>query len=163
MSTTPWYKQFWPWFIIVIPAGTIVACITLLIYMSDKGPSMVVDDYYKKGKAINLELSKFNRSKALYLHADLEIHDGLVKVSFTKGDSLNPPALKTSFYHTTLKDKDVEVMLSPNANGDYSGVTELLEEGRYTVFIEPITGEWKLKENITLPYESAFIIKPEYK
>ena len=61
MSTTPCYKQFWPWFIIVISAGTIVACITLLIYMSDKGLLMVVGDCYKKGKAINLKLSKFNR------------------------------------------------------------------------------------------------------
>lgn len=160
---TPWYKQFWPWFIIFIPAGTVVACITLLVYMSDKGPSMVVDDYYKKGKAINLELSKFNRAKALFIHADLTINDGVVKVSFTKGDPLNPPALKASFYHTTLKENDLTLMLSPNANGDFSGVTDKLRDDRYTVFIEPINGEWKLKENITLPYGDAFKIKPEYK
>lgn len=163
MQATPWYKQFWPWFIFFIPAGTIVACVTLLIYMSDKGPSMVVDDYYKKGKAINLELSKFDRAKSLYLHADLTIIDGVVKVSFTKGDSLKPAAIKASFYHTTLKDNDVDVMLTPNAKGDYSGVTEALLDSRYTVFLEPIGGEWKLKENIKLPYDDAFKIKPEYK
>lgn len=124
---------------------------------------MVVDDYYKKGKAINLELSKFDRAKALYLHADLTVSNGVVTVNFTKGDSLKPAALKVSFYHTTLKDKDVDLMLAPNANGAYSGVSEKLLDARYTVFIEPIGGEWKLKENIKLPYDSAFKIKPEYK
>ncbi|ATC98575.1 MULTISPECIES: FixH family protein [Pseudoalteromonas] len=163
MSTTPWYKQFWPWFIIFVPASAVIACITLLFYMSDKGPSMVVDDYYKKGKAINLELSKFDRAKALYLHADLTVSNGVVTVNFTKGDSLKPAALKVSFYHTTLKDKDVDLMLAPNANGAYSSVTDELLDARYTVFIEPIGGEWKLKENIKLPYDSAFKIKPEYK
>ncbi len=163
MKNTPWYKQFWPWFIILIPASAVIACITLLIYMSDKGPSMVVDDYYKKGKAVNLELSKFEKAKDLYLHADLFINDGVVTVEFTKGDHRNAPALKLSFYHTTLKEKDFDLVLSPNAKGQFSGVTEKLLDERYTVFIEPIDSSWKLKETIKLPYSGAFKINPEYK
>lgn len=163
MSASPWYKQFWPWFIISVPLSAIVACITMLVYMSDKGPSMVVDDYYKKGKSINLELSKFDRAKALFLHADLTINDGVVKVFFTKGDVQNAPALKVSFYHKTLKEYDLNMVLTPNAAGAYSGVTEALKDDRYTVFIEPMDGSWKLKENIQLPYNDIFKIKPEYK
>ena len=53
------------------------------------GPDMVIDDYYKKGKAINLELSKFNKAKALYLHGDLNVADDKVTFVFTKGDASN--------------------------------------------------------------------------
>lgn len=163
MKNTSWYKQFWPWFIFFIPASAVIACITLLIYMSDKGPSMVVDDYYKKGKAVNLELSKFKQAKALYLHADLTIKDGIITLNFTKGDHRNAPALKLAFYHTTLKEKDLDLVLTPNANGGFSTVTEKLLDERYTVFIEPMDGSWKLKETISLPYDGVFKIKPEYK
>ena len=41
--------------------------------------------------------------------------------------------------------------------------TMRLSASEKAVFIEPISGEWKLKENIKLPYDSAFKIKPEYK
>ena len=53
----PWYRQFWPWAIISIPATTVVACaimITLAI-LSDDG--LVSDDYYREGLAINKRLN----------------------------------------------------------------------------------------------------------
>jgi hypothetical protein len=124
---------------------------------------MVADDYYKKGKAINLELTKYDRAKSLFIHADLTISQGIVKTRFTKGDSLNPPLLKINFYHATREENDVNLKLTPNANGDYSGITDSLVDGRYTVYIEPLNGEWKIKEKIQLPSNTAFKIKPYYK
>ena len=67
MKPTPWYKNFWPWFLISFPLAAIIGCAGLIYMAIGNGPDMVVDDYYKKGKAINLELSKFNKAKALYL------------------------------------------------------------------------------------------------
>ena len=27
----PWYRQFWPWFVISIPAATVIACLVTIV------------------------------------------------------------------------------------------------------------------------------------
>ncbi|MDP4983351.1 FixH family protein [Pseudoalteromonas tunicata] len=163
MQTLPWYKQFWPWFILSIPMITVVTCIFFIVYSVQKGPDMVVDDYYKQGKAINLELSKFQKAKALYLHGDLTIDADKVTFAFTKGDASKVTALKLAFYHPTLKENDFDMILAKNANGHFSGFSDHINQERYTIFIEPMDQSWKLKENIVLPATGPFKITPEYK
>ncbi|NMM41780.1 FixH family protein [Pseudoalteromonas arctica] len=163
MSPTPWYKNFWPWFLIFFPLVAIIGCISLFITAIGNGPDMVVDDYYKKGKAINLELSKFNKAKALYLHGELTVDSDKISFKFNKGDSSNIHALKLSFYHRTIQDHDFAIHLTPNANGEFTAIIAPFINGAYTVFIEPTDGSWKLKENITLPHEQSIAISPEYK
>ncbi|MCQ8877042.1 FixH family protein [Pseudoalteromonas shioyasakiensis] len=163
MKPTPWYKNFWPWFLIFFPLVAIIGCISLLITAIGNGPDMVVDDYYKKGKAINLELSKFDKAKALYLHGDLKVEHDKVSFKFNKGDTSNIHSLKMSFYHRTIGEFDFDTHLTPNANGEFTAIIEPYNDGTYTVFIEPTDGSWKLKENITLPNEQSIAINPEYK
>ncbi len=163
LTASPWYKQFWPWFLISLPLLTIIACFTFVVISLDSAPSMVVDDYYKKGKAINLELTKFNKAKALYLHGDLTISHDTIKFKFTKGDNKNVSALKISFYHKTLKENDFSTILTKNGIGEFTAIHSHVLLNRYTVFIEPMNGTWKLKESIKLPYNNAFKISPDYK
>ncbi len=50
----PWYKQFWPWFIIALPASVVVASfITLWIAISNPDQLVVDDDEYRR---LNSEL-----------------------------------------------------------------------------------------------------------
>ena len=50
----PWYKQFWPWFIISLPASAVIASfITLWLAISNPDP-MVVDK--KEYQLLNSEL-----------------------------------------------------------------------------------------------------------
>lgn len=50
----PWYKQFWPWFIIALPASVVVASfITLWLAISNPDPLVVNDDDYRR---LNSEL-----------------------------------------------------------------------------------------------------------
>ncbi|MCF6436181.1 MULTISPECIES: FixH family protein [Pseudoalteromonas] len=163
MNPTPWYKNFWPWFLMFFPLATIVACVVLVVVAVGNGPDMVVDDYYKKGKAINLELTKFNKAKALYLHGELQVDNDYIKFVFTKGDHSKVQALKASFYHRTIKAHDFNINLLPNANGEFTAILEQIQQGAYTVFLEPMDGSWKLKENIQLPTQEILKISPEYK
>ncbi len=43
-DTSPWYKQFWPWFIFSIPAISVVAGISLLIIALKNPDYLVVDE-----------------------------------------------------------------------------------------------------------------------
>ncbi|KZN61595.1 CcoH-like protein [Pseudoalteromonas luteoviolacea S4060-1] len=145
------------------PLVTIIACVILVSVAVGNGPDMVVDDYYKKGKAINLELSKFNKAKALYLHGDLRVENDRVSFNFTKGDHSKVNALKVSFYHRTIKEYDFSLTLLANASGAFTGLLEKPHQGAFTVFIEPMDGSWKMKENLQLPTKSLISITPQYK
>ena len=50
--------QFWPAFIVALPATTVVAGISTLIIANNVKDSPVSDNYYKEGLAINQELSR---------------------------------------------------------------------------------------------------------
>lgn len=48
-SIESWYKQFWPWFIIALPASVVVAGFTTLYIALENNDYRVDDDYYKDG------------------------------------------------------------------------------------------------------------------
>jgi hypothetical protein len=50
----PWYRQFWPWFIIALPASAVVASfITLWLAISRPDPLVIDDGEYRR---LNSEL-----------------------------------------------------------------------------------------------------------
>ena len=45
----PWYKQFWPWFIIALPASVVVASFfTLWLAISNPDPLVVDENEYRQ-------------------------------------------------------------------------------------------------------------------
>src|SRR5690606_30895365 len=65
----PWYKQFWPWFLIGILVFAVVIGLGL-VYVSLLNPdSMVRDNYYKEGRAINMHMGGYHRARDLNLSA----------------------------------------------------------------------------------------------
>ena len=50
----PWYRQFWPWFIIALPSAAVIASfITLWLAISNPDPLVVDDNEYQR---LNSEL-----------------------------------------------------------------------------------------------------------
>ena len=48
----PWYKQFWPWFIIALPASVVIASFfTLYLAVSNPDHLVVTDDEYLELKS----------------------------------------------------------------------------------------------------------------
>lgn len=48
-DTQPWYRQFWPWFLIALPAAAVVASmITLWLAVTNKDPLVVEDTQYQQ-------------------------------------------------------------------------------------------------------------------
>lgn len=46
---TPWYKQFWPWFIIALPASVVVASFyTLYLAISNPDGLVLTEDEYQR-------------------------------------------------------------------------------------------------------------------
>jgi hypothetical protein len=55
-DTLPWYRQFWPWFLIVLPGTAVIASLaTAYVAINNQDP-IVDGNYYKHGLTINEKL-----------------------------------------------------------------------------------------------------------
>ena len=51
-ENVPWFKQFWPWFIIALPAAAVIASfVTLWLAISNPDHVIVTDDEYRQLKS----------------------------------------------------------------------------------------------------------------
>jgi len=66
-----WYKQFWPWFLIALPASVVVAGFSTLYIALSNPHSMVNDQYYREGLAINQSLEQDRKALELGLGAQV--------------------------------------------------------------------------------------------
>lgn len=154
MSTPPkksWYKQFWPWFLIALPA-TAVVCALSTVYIAFKNQDAVVrDDWYEDGKMINQSLKREDNAKAEKLVASILIDDatGEVSVSLTHASANTPAKLDLKLSHPTDAKRDQDVVLTRQADGSYHGALRNALKGRYYVGLE--TKEWRLEDSETFP------------
>ena len=144
-----WFKQFWPWFLIILPMSAVVAGISTFIIANDNSPDMVVDDYYKKGKAINVDLSRIRHAKALKISADITVTDQNLLI--TLHNAPDKAAIKLSLHHATLAKKDMIQMLTANADGQYYFENTNSLKGKWKVRIEPFNDSWRIETGLILP------------
>lgn len=157
---TPWYKQFWPWFLIIVPVVTVIMSGVLVYFAASTEDSLVIDDYYKEGKAINATLDKEERARKLNITSELTINGTRVALKFHSGIPQEGTAVKLSFYHVTLEKLDTELLLTRDAEGVYRGTTERELEGKWHISLTPFNEEWKIQNTIILPKTSSFPFNP---
>lgn len=143
---TPWHKEPWVWFIF----GLLFVAIGrggFQVYTAfTHRDSVVVDDYYKYGKAINQDMGRINRANQLNIRADILI-DGLIGEVRVKvnGDLENwPEQLGLSFLSPAFADEDEQVNLQRTVSGDYVGQLSRALNGRY--YLQLDTQDQKLPE-----------------
>lgn len=73
-----WYKEFWFWFLIVVFIIIFIMGGVLLNFVIFIEDSLVVDDYYKEGKVINVCLDKEVIVCCMNIIIDLIIEDGSI-------------------------------------------------------------------------------------
>ena len=62
---TPWYKEPWAYLVFILPLSAVIAGISTYIIANTNPDTLVVGDYYKKGKSINLEVGKVKMAQKL--------------------------------------------------------------------------------------------------
>ena len=62
----PWYKQFWPWFIIALPASAVIASFITLYLAVSRPDYIVVDDeeYQRLNSGLKAEAPESVQEKA---------------------------------------------------------------------------------------------------
>jgi hypothetical protein len=147
-----WFKQFWPWFLIILPLTAVIAATKLLFTAIEHKPEMVVDDYYSKGKAINEDLTLIKNAKKNNISAVVTQSDNELIISIT--GIAEQTAISFSLYHSTLAARDISTMLTADSNGDYHFKTEKILDGKWDLRIESFDRSWRLQEVAIFPTTS---------
>lgn len=156
LSTTAepaWYRQFWPWFIILFPLMAVIGGMITIYLAIESADGLVADDYYKRGLAINADLSKDHRATELGLKAVIEFDpQGKLRLtlSSSKVDELPVMAIKLRLVHPTRDHLDQEIELKL-VDGVYVGDYQVPAKGYWHLRLETVGGDWRLTGRAHLP------------
>lgn len=140
----PWYRQFWPWFLIMLPATSVVGGIALVIIAVKNADDVVADSWYKDGRAINRSMDEENLARSLGIDVSALAQDAQVQVRLNSETPFPHPGILTlALRHPTLAAEDRVFELSHDADGVYSGAGDL-PDGRWVVTVSPGDGNWQL-------------------
>lgn len=172
-SAEPWYRHRWPWLLMLGPVAVLVAgFITMWISFSG-ADALVVDDYYKQGKAINQDLRRDRVAAELGLTASLRYDAAsgrlLGKVSgwsqaleATKAaQAVGEAPLKVLLVHPTVPQKDIRLGAQPNANGEFELPLAMLERANWQVQLEDGQRKWRLHSQWLWPQNKNVDIQPQ--
>jgi hypothetical protein len=148
-----WYKEPWAWFIFTLPAIAVVAGITTYFIANHNPDPLVVGDYYKKGKAINFELSKMKQAQKLGIKFDFKLFNDELVIK-PSGIEKIFPKLNVNFYHPTLEVQDFHLALTPDGNGFFRHHFDQKVQGKWQVTITPFEDHWKIQKTIYAPQEN---------
>lgn len=149
MSQTPWYKQFWPWFLIALPSAAVIAGISTVIIAVQHQHDLVAEDYYKKGKAINRDLSRIEQAVTLQVSATIAFDAGMMTVAL-QGEHLANTPLYLNFIHKTIAGRDQYYQLTADASGLYRLETAFEPSGHWMVQLGDLQNSWRLQQNLYL-------------
>ncbi len=159
-SEEPWYKQGWPWFLLALPATAVVAGFITLWIAVESWDGLVVDDYYKEGKAIHMTLARSQRAHELGLAAGVGIRAEGIRVALTTGEGVRPPpTVVVTLSHPTRAGHD-QVLLLKGSNGVFTGPIEPVSAGRWLIQIEDESRTWRMNGTAYLPAETEIRIVP---
>lgn len=142
IRSQPWYRQFWPWFLIALPALAVCGGIATIVVATSNPHSMVVDDYARIGLATHRKLARDRRAADLGMVAQISLADDTVQVRLD-GAGARPAELVMLLSHPTLPDADRQLLLEGKGE-TYTGSLERPLEGRWYVQLTPPDGDWRL-------------------
>lgn len=157
----PWYKQFWPWFLIVIPLSSMILSFTMMNFAFNGKDSLVKDDYYKEGRSINLDIHKIQEAKVRQIEAKLVFTQDYVELELVSGKIEDGAALTLDFFHSTQDFKDFKTVLLKDASGRYKGAIEQELAGKWRISLHPHDELWKIQQVVSLPQSKPVLFKPE--
>jgi len=164
ITPSPWYKQFWPWFLISFPAIAVIAGIATIILAVKSDDGLVKDDYYKAGLAINQMLELKQKAHELNLSANVN-WDKLthtVTLRLNGNIATSPSRLNLQLAHATRANHDqtVTLFLAPDKK-TYTGRLETVKSGKWITILEPEEKNWRINGRVTLPKQNQWQLNSE--
>ena len=151
-----WYRQFWPWVLIALPGTVVIASFVTLYIAIVNSHSMVKDNYYKDGLAINRYLKEDQLAELRAITAQLQFLPASKKVKILLGgDHGNDSQLLILYFiHPVNASKDFQLPLQMNTSGNYEQSVLKLELTRWYLQLSPADASpdqrWRIRGEINL-------------
>jgi len=160
----PWYRQFWPWFVIALPSIAVIASVVTLVIALDHPDPLVRDDWYRRGQRINDELVLDAAAASSNISAVLSVgRDGSVALQLDAPEGARPALLEMELHHPTEAARDLHLQLRGDGRGRFEGRIRGGSEGRpgaevpvvldgnWDVSLQPVIADWRLEARVFLP------------
>jgi hypothetical protein len=160
-AANPWWKEPWPWILMAGPAIVVVASVVTIYLAVTTSDGLVVDDYYKRGLAINQVLARSDRARAAGLRARLalNVETGAVVVHL-EGAEDAPAVLRLALAHPTRAGRDREINMMRGPDGSFVGRIDAAASRRWLVVLEDGARDWRLRGELRLPRQTGTILIP---
>lgn len=168
MAGKPWYRHPWVWFVIALPATSIVASLSLVAISVINRDDLVRDDWYKAGRAINQDIRADQQARELGLHARLVLEPASLAVLIEDlPANITVPELRLALHHNTLAREDMDVSLTRRDDGRYQGVLPRLPLGKRSLVLEPLAlvdgqDHWRLRAGDVIFQGEPVALRPGY-
>jgi hypothetical protein len=148
-DSEPWYRQFWPWFLIALPGSVVIAGLATLYIANRYADDLVVQDYYKDGLAINAQLEKRARAEALGVQATLLLTREQVQVRLDSAGAAEPEVLTLRLSHPLEADRDFRLDLARVAPTLYVASLPAPAGRNWHWRLEPQDGGWRVDGSLS--------------
>jgi len=162
-TAAPWYAHRWPWLLMIGPMLVLVGGGTAGYLAWSRPDAMVVDDYYKKGKAINQDLRRDRVASAMRMSFSARHSPAAGTLSgqlSSHGLPLAAP-FRIRLAHATMPHKDMVLEAEPDASGRFSVALPMLERARWQVVVEGPHAGWRLAGSWHWPQQEALDLRAD--
>lgn len=162
-EVNPWYKQFWPWFLMALPATAVIGGIITIVIAMTNPDGLVKDDYYKAGLGINRTLEREQQAINLGLSAAVTWQPGeqQLSVQIQAHQPVKSERLLLQLIHPTRSGQDIRIPLLHQEGGRYTGLLAgSPTAGNWYLFITPEDESWRLNGRARLPAQTAWTLTP---
>lgn len=142
----PWYRQAWPWLLMLGPGAVVVAATYTGWLAFSRQDAMVVDDYYKQGLAINQDLRRDSLATGLGLKLNARYDPSMGKLTgavLSFGGPV-PGTILIHLAHPTQPEKDIKLVAKLDPHGNFSVALPILERAQWQVVVESDRRDWRL-------------------
>ncbi len=165
-DTLPWYRQFWPWFIIFLPASAVVASLYTVSLAVRTTDSLVISAEDGVDVATERNLAAERRAAELGLEAvvAIDLATGAITTSVPNEQIDASATLTLQLSHPTDSTRDLSLDLvaaMPGADGPvWAGHLVSVPEGRWYVILRSgddwrLTGTWTGESTLALRAQSG--------
>jgi hypothetical protein len=149
-ETRPWYKEPFVWMLIGVPMSSVIVGSFFIYLAASTKDTLVRDNYYKDGLAINQELQWDKKAKSLDVKLSILIEDNTATIKLLGSRQVPPNTLLLKLSHPTLKDRDRDAFLQLSENGDYIGYIDTFEDSRFYLLVESVEQQWRVRKSMTI-------------
>ena len=149
-GSTPWYRHFWAWFVIIPPLTAVIAGTSTVMIANKHADNLVTGDFSKVG--LGYQSTSAARSAAVErgigAHAVLPPADGTLRIAL-RGAHGDPAQLTVILAHATQGERDQRLTLVRVDGGRYEGrLPRPLTDRHYLIITDP-DERWRLEGRVT--------------